>query len=523
MELALEDVRDEESLKAYLDGLSENQRRVIGLRVASNAALRMLPMAARDLLTANWARERDFTPVALFGACLISRVAAASPAREIAVAAAYAAARAATAAAPAPAIAAAAAPAANAAAALAAARAVAAAAADAAFAAAALDLWPLVRRDLAEETAQVWPEGTPQAMADIWAEAVAAMRADKAEWSFWIAWYERVLAGKNWHPEEMVPILNGITAKDWDKGPDHINPMFDKVLALYQAEDDDAEATPLSKAYPVDFTFDALRRVMRMVGIDDNLRHLREPEVVQAFVDDTDELKDGFQDFIDYAGDLAGAGNQAGVLRRASTKLLDELRRADEAVHIRAGRIVQLADDLEAFSKQEVARADLGPVLSQRLDDRIDTLKDVCRRHFGPSYLTLAPLAGLNFDQIDQETVLAGFDAAIGAVARLPTDDLVALDPEGLAILRDMLDELRSYRAAIAEASTDEFREMLESRFAQRSGAAGLTLTRLYDKSATALGTASTKADIAIRTHKRFNGLKDIWDAVRDVWPGDAP
>ena len=248
MTVALEEVRDRKSLEAYLDSLPEDERRAVALRVASNAALRVLPIAARDFLTENWARERDLTPVSVFGACSISRVASVLPTREIAAtasratAAAFAASRVAARAA----ATAAARTAARAAATAAAASRVAAtadAATAAAFAATALDLWPLIRRDLVEESAQVWPEGTPRAMADIWVEAVAAMRADNADWSFWIAWYDRALAGREWHPEAMTPILNEITEKDWNKGPGHINPMFDEVLALYRADDELSKAT----------------------------------------------------------------------------------------------------------------------------------------------------------------------------------------------------------------------------------------------------------------------------------------
>ena len=70
------------------------------------------------------------------------------------------------------------------------------------------------------------------------ADAKTAMGKDpKADWSFWIAWYERVLAGRDFLPNDMAPILNELRKADWNKGPAHINPLFDGVLAKYRAQD----------------------------------------------------------------------------------------------------------------------------------------------------------------------------------------------------------------------------------------------------------------------------------------------
>ena len=87
----------------------------------------------------------------------------------------------------------------------------------------------------AEKTTPLWST-MPSSMRRTWDNVVEVMRKDAVDWSFWIEWYERVLAGENWHPEELVPILNNITAADWEQGPGHINPKFDAVQARYQAE-----------------------------------------------------------------------------------------------------------------------------------------------------------------------------------------------------------------------------------------------------------------------------------------------
>ena len=102
------------------------------------------------------------------------------------------------------------------------------------------DIWDFARLDLTDgEHGPLWGDGAiPDALVQVWADAKTAMGKDpKADWSFWIAWYERVLAGRDFLPNDMAPILNELRKADWNKGPAHINPLFDGVLAKYRAQD----------------------------------------------------------------------------------------------------------------------------------------------------------------------------------------------------------------------------------------------------------------------------------------------
>ncbi len=388
----------------------------------------------------------------------------------------------------------------------------------------AVDLWGEVRHDLQNKSAQVlWRQDAPGSLMAAFDRLETAMAAnDEVDWSFWWTWYLRILSFEELHPKALAQVLNTFLEKeDWERGPAHINPLFDDVLALYRGEDvEEAAPTELADAAPVEFSFDTLARVMRMVGITDNLGHLKEPGIVQAFVDDAEEVRDLFQDFADYASELAPGGNYAGILKRAAEKVLGEFARTEDQMHLRANRLVILASELEVFSKDARARSDLGETLSGMLDTRIELLKTLCRQHFGPSYLALAPLAQLKLDQVDQEQVIAIFDHAIGFVEGLPSPDMVALDVEGVAVLRDMLQELRTYRAAIAEASTEAFQGLLEDRFAQSSGALGLTLTRFFERSVTATGQVGKAADVVIKQNKRVTSLLDIVEVVASGFGG---
>lgn len=343
---------------------------------------------------------------------------------------------------------------------------------------------------------------------------------DGIDWRFWTVWYERVLAGKNTHVSLMAPILNHITRLDWLGDPAKVNSLFDELLSIYLAED--AAAETLISATPVEFSFEQMLRVMRLIGKDQSTDHLRDPAIVQSFLDDAEDVREGLDDFVDDARDMQG-GNFVGPLRKRAEKILNEFDRARNDTHLRAERIVMLSNDLEIFSKDEKATSDLGTTLKKILDTRLDNLKRLCRTHFGPAYETLAPLAGLKFDQISQDEVLRMFNDAIAWIESLDDGQFIPLDGEGVAVFHDMRQELYDYRAAIEEANTDDFRRILEDRFAASSGAMGLAVGRFVERSADAAGKTNSAAVTLAKGQKTAKGLYDIMQPIIDFLAGGPP
>lgn len=373
----------------------------------------------------------------------------------------------------------------------------------------------------------IWFEGPDTNALKLWASFCEAHNPSQSEndsqvegklpdySSYWIPWYQGLLDGEEVFSPELRRAIALIEPEDWDKGDQHINNVVIPKLM--------DRRTALSQAHPVDFSFDALQKVMRMIGVGDDAAHLRDPKVIGAFVDDCDELKDTLQNFVDYTSEISGGGNRAGVLRRASENVLNEIQRAEDVEHLRARHVVRLAGQLEAFSKEEKARADLGETLSGMLDEAIGFLKTVTRQHFGPSYAALAPLADLEVEQIDQDAVVSLLDNMIVRLEDISGDELVPLDEEGLAIFRDMVREAHEFRIAVVSADADAFREVMESRFAESAGGVGLAFGRFLEKSNAAAGKAGNATDIAIKNYKRVKSLGDIVEMLQGWLNGGAP
>lgn len=517
------EITDYDSLKAWL----EEQPKEVSVWIAARAAARVLPVWWRAVLIADWARERDLSALPVLRCLLISAVAAKTTTDDIKAAARVAD--------PAAALYVLGVRQASAAAALAGANAAASAAGDAAAVmravkaaesvadaarAGAAAVWESIRNDAAHVAKGVipadrplWPEGMPAEIAEACDKTRTALTeriaAGETGWQFWLDWYEAQLSGapQNW---EMLKEIALIPDDDWKQGAVHVNGLIEEIVERYRG----GERSALSQAFPVDFTFDSLARVMRMVGIVDDMAHLRDPAVVQSFLDDCGELRDSLQDFADYADAGRDGKNRVAMLHLAASKVLNELLRTRDTDHLRARHIVQLAGRLEAFSKEEGAREELGETLSTILEDSIGLLRTVTRKHFGPAYTALAPLGQLTLDHVDQDEVVTLFDQMIARLEALPSDELVALDEDGLSVFRDMIRELHEFRAAIAEASSDDFRQVLEQRFAESIGGTGLAFGRFIETSSAVAGQGARGVDGAVKTYKRVQNLGDIKDFI---------
>lgn len=342
------------------------------------------------------------------------------------------------------------------------------------------------------------------------------------DWSFWINWYQDALEGhepKSWKMlEEIAGIGDNhpITEEDWEKGPKRVNFLIGEIQAKYAG-------TPVSQASVAEFTFDAARRWMEMVGFEEDVAHLRDPEKVQAFLDDTQELEDDFQDFVDFAIEASGQRNQVAVLVRASEKVLDELKRGKDKQHIRARRLVTLGGYLYSFSLEESKRAELGDTLLDMLDTNVARLRDVCRKHFAPSIERLAPLESLDIGDANPAEILEILRASLERVQSLDAQELAPLSSEARAVLNDMLDEVGEVEGAIGEARTEKHRENLRKRFVKGVGATSATIGRYIEKAKPHSEKAGKWVDQLIKNYKRWNTLADIIDWLEKLGGGGPP
>lgn len=220
--IEISDIQDPKSLETWLtdwpreNGLDKAAIQAVAVSVAYRAAMRVLPVWWHWTLT-KAAQKHDLTALPILRCCLISGVAAKMPTPEIRNAAAAAIADAAAAATDA------------------------AAAAHAAIADA-TDFWASVQIDchLISENgdlfaAPLW--GTEMSsLAPIWQDV--KKQDIGAEWSFWIKWYDDVLAGRrqDWSLLEKIALID---SEIWDAGPGAVAKEIEKISAKHSRADSD--------------------------------------------------------------------------------------------------------------------------------------------------------------------------------------------------------------------------------------------------------------------------------------------
>lgn len=268
------EVQDQDSLRRYLEGLPKSELRTVAARVAFKSAARTLPIAADGYFSADWGSRKTIRLHAAFGGLLLSAVSAQmrGHAIEAYVGAIDRVRDAVT-------------------------DAVTDLTAEAAFASAAavecaiadplgsvafsetayryavfgsrlgseVDFWDMIRHDLGGSIS-LWPDGIPKVIERHWINAQAALQEHPEDWEMWLLWYNRILQGRDWHPKVMLSVLQSNNIVDWRKGPTHINPMFDEVLALYREEDAEALITATPNGETV--VFDETKQAFDLVRID---------------------------------------------------------------------------------------------------------------------------------------------------------------------------------------------------------------------------------------------------------------
>ena len=165
-----------------------------------------------------------------------------------------------------------------------------------------------------------WFKQVDTEMRTIWWES------NPADWDFWTRWWDGVLSGQqlDWGLQEAVALIDN---EVWKAGPGAVAGAIREIEAWFSKNANVLRAEALLHAALADYSFDAIDRVMRMVPFEEDIRHLRDPARLSAFLDDADSIRDDLEMF-SRALAAEGAMQHAGFVRTYLDGVLDELSRA---------------------------------------------------------------------------------------------------------------------------------------------------------------------------------------------------
>ncbi|MFN7267789.1 MAG: hypothetical protein ACK5UA_02165, partial [Cereibacter sp.] len=265
----------------------------------------------------------------------------------------------------------------------------------------------------------LWDGPLPERIADAWAQTRREWAlAGGPVWAFWTQFFENALAGRpqNW------PLLHDIALippKDWQGGPDRVHPIIEGMLLERRRSGQESVLdSAIMRAALVDFTFDDMARLMRMVPFDEDTRHLKDPERLQSFLDDAEELRDSLEAF-----SLAIAANTgvqgAPLVATYLDSYLLELSKARQTRHLRVGLLLERGAMLEALSLDDGCRNGLGGPMTGEFDRLVRRMRDLTARHFAPTLLRMKPLEALVLaPDEDIRKLLSKLEQGIAAVRK---------------------------------------------------------------------------------------------------------
>jgi hypothetical protein len=348
----------------------------------------------------------------------------------------------------------------------------------------------------------------------------AIWRQDGSEnWSFWLRWWDGVVSGAqiDWALQEKVALIPN---EVWEQGPggvaEAIREIEDELKRNLESEVS-AKTEALLRAALADYSFDALHHVMRMVPFEDDVRFLKDPEKLRAFLDDAELMRD---DLELYQKALGGEGIMQGasVVRNYLGSILSELDRANDANRLRVGRIIEHGKILEEYARSEEVAREFGPAIIP-LRSHVASLLDLTRRHFASTLTRMAPLRDLSSSpDDDQWTLLQDIQRGIGAMSEPGPAGLVPLardDQSALLSLSEGIERLlRQHDIVPTPQAKSSFRREIDHGLALLSVSVALYL----DKARQFEAGAGKTIDSTLKQYKRATGLVGLWELVKAAW-----
>ena len=510
-----DEIIDRKSLEAWLNARPEDSREADALAIAQRAALRVLALflaqlnadddralvlmaspILRALLASGVLRKFPETDVRhyAFGASVwalaVARGTPTTTSVSAAIAAAYAAVEAPT---------------------------TADAAADAAASAHAA-IWQTVRDDARvldagrdPLTLPLWPGDIPPDLIAAEIEGLERLAEEMGDPnSFWHRWYLAMKRGEpmDWALQREVALIPDAI---WQAGPKKVLREIVRIEASNRPPAPQVEVLGLAHT---DFSYDVLRKIMRMVPFDQDISRLRDAEVLRRLKEDAADLR-SLLDTLQRAAEASGRQTAIG-LKVYAEDVRRELDLVDTHRELRVGVLIDLGEALQDFAGTEDVRLGLGPALPRSLDRVSDRLLALLRNFFVPAMVRTAPLREIALQVGESPSaILTATRQSMELLRRNDGNNLPPLAPEDIEALDRLKEELQRTRRQYEAANDPEIKAELGNTFARKayqlSVDAALYIRRALDQVNAALGGKDNDtADAMFRRLQLYNTATEI-------------
>ncbi|MDQ7069173.1 MAG: hypothetical protein Q9M48_00210, partial [Rhodobacterales bacterium] len=386
-------------------------------------------------------------------------------------------------------------------------------------------LWAEIQQDCRAFDGGIAPEGRGLWTAGEnlfdkeWQQARAGLDGD---WAFWRDWYQGALDGvvPDWKMLEEIAL---IAPEVWNQGPAVVNGVIAGIVDRYRKAKNrpsktitSAPIAELMTATLYDFSFDQQEKVMRAIPMAADWKHLTDPEVLKAFLQDAGDVREGFE-LLSAGLEAEGRGMQeAGGVRTYLNAALQEISNAQDVGALRVGKLLEYGKMIEAAALSDETRREFGP-LAQPLQECADNLRNLIATHFSN---TLARFAILRDVRMEEDAtpweVLQDFRDIVEAVASGNNGDYPELAAADVAVLQDILDSVEAKMRAIDGTSDESFNSSLRRDVDFQLAKVGATAGVYRDRAGKVVGKSGDATDAALKWVKRGKGMRELGELIKE-------
>ena len=368
----------------------------------------------------------------------------------------------------------------------------------------------------------LWHNGDNR-FAHVWQKVRRAWAATgDPGWKFWIDWYEAALDGRpllgDWDRHwNLLTEIALIDPNKWDAGPDTVNPLIAEVVRAHKAK----AAAPLAEIFSAtlyDFRFDQIEGVMRAVPLEEDWKHLEDPERLASFLSDAQDFLSS-ADLLAAALDAEGTSMQgAGAIRVYLDAICAELLKAEAADLLRVDKLMEIGRLLDGMAARQDVRNEFGP-LHVPLTDCIEKLRDLVRNHFSQTLARMTPLRDVSMEEdADPWRVLRDFREVVAGVRSGANGALPPLVREDAAILDDILDSVDTRLRELDAANADDTQSSLKREIDFQLAKVGATTGYYRERAMKAWGKTGDAIDEGMKMERRVVGLAKWGERLRHLF-----
>jgi len=341
-------------------------------------------------------------------------------------------------------------------------------------------------------------------------------------------------------PQILLEGVLSIELTDWEKGSKHSNLLIQEIIqnvstreerdrietkdlniseeVLNEEEQCDFTIETLLSATLFDFSFDELNFVMHAIPMPEDWKHLNDPQILAAFLEDAGEVREGFEMLCSALKAEGTTMQGAGAANVYFSAVLSEFEKADQVGKLRVGKLLEYGSLLEGMAQNEHVQAEFG-VLNPTLEMNVRNLRELMRKYFSDTLARFAVLRDLELeDDANAWDVLKTFRDIVAEVKTGSDGVLPPLVKGDAAVLVDMLDSIERLLVSIDASSNTKSVSAMQREANFQLAKVGATVGIYREKAASAVGKTADGADASLKWFKRIKGIKDFADILQKAW-----